>query len=105
MEIDDFGKGSSSLSMLKDIRADVLKIDMGFVRGKTNPERSRIILESVIEMAGNLDMDVITEGVETRKQVDDLVAMGCHAFQGFYFSRPIPVRDFEIVARHQLGGE
>lgn len=101
VEIDDFGKGSSSLSLLKDIHADVLKIDMGFVQGENNLHRSKIILESVIEMAGQLEMDVITEGVETREQVEGLVRMGCRGFQGFYFSRPIPARDFETVVRLQ----
>lgn len=99
VEIDDFGKGYSSLSLLKDIHADVLKIDMGFIRGKSNLRRSRIILESVIEMARNLNMAVITEGVETREQVDNLLELGCNDFQGFYFSRPLPVRDFEEVVR------
>ena len=102
VEIDDFGKGSSSLSMLKDIHADVLKIDMGFIRGNTNRDRSRVILSSVIDMAGQLEMDVITEGVETRGQVDGLCRMGCRKFQGFYYSRPVPVPDFEIVARHNF---
>lgn len=103
VEIDDFGKGSSSLSMLKDIHADVLKIDMGFLQSKINLHRSRIILKSVIRMAENLKMDVITEGVETRKQVDSLKEMGCGGFQGFYFSRPIPVADFETVVRELRG--
>lgn len=102
VEIDDFGKGSSSLSMLKDIHADVLKIDMGFIRGGSNRDRSRVILSSVIDMAEQLSMDVITEGVETRDQVDRLSAMGCHKFQGFYYSRPIPVADFETVVLHNL---
>ncbi len=105
VEIDDFGKGSSSLSMLKDIHTDVLKIDMGFIRGENNRDRSRVILSSVIDMAGQLNMDVITEGVETFEQVQSLADMGCDKFQGFYFSRPIPVADFEIVARHNLERE
>ena len=99
VEIDDFGKGYSSLSLLKDIHADVLKIDMGFIRGKSNVYRSRIILGSVIDMAEQLKMDVITEGVETGEQVRALTEMGCDCFQGFYYSRPIPVQDFEAVVR------
>ena len=95
VEIDDFGKGSSSLSMLKDIHADVLKIDMGFLQGTTNLHRSRIIVRSVIKMSHNLNMDVITEGVETREQVEYLTEMGCQCFQGFYFSRPVCIADFE----------
>ena len=99
VEIDDFGKGSSSLSMLKDVHADVLKIDMGFVRGENTARRGKVILESVIEMANQLHMDVITEGVETRAQVDQLMSLGCHNFQGYYYSRPIPIADFEAIVR------
>lgn len=99
VEIDDFGKGSSSLSMLKDVNADVLKIDMGFVRGEDHITRGNVILESIIEMAVHLCMGVITEGVETRTQVENLIRLGCHNFQGFYFSRPLPVADFETIVR------
>lgn len=102
VEIDDFGKGSSSLSMLKDIHADILKIDMGFIQSSSNLHRGRVILGSVIDMAEQLKMGVITEGVETRDQVERLTEMGCHNFQGFYYSRPIPVEDFETVVRNNL---
>ena len=95
VEIDDFGKGQSSLSFLKDIRADVLKIDMEFLRETENVERSQIILQSVISMAKGLGMQVITEGVETAEQVGFLSRMGCGCFQGYYFSRPLPVAEFE----------
>ena len=102
VEIDDFGKGCSSLSLLKDIHADVLKIDMGFVRSTRNNHRSSIILGSVVDMANQLRMGVITEGVETREQVERLQAVGCHSFQGFYYSRPVPVPVFEAVALENL---
>ena len=95
VEIDDFGKGQSSLSLLKDIKADILKIDMGFLRETDNRTRSRIILRSVIGMANSLGMQVITEGVEKRAQMQALSDMGCRHFQGFYFSRPLPVEEFE----------
>lgn len=95
VEIDDFGKGYSSLVMLKDIHADVLKIDMSLLHEiETNP-RNKVILEAVIAMANRLGMDVITEGVETEEQMQILAAMGCHYYQGYYFSRPIPVAEFE----------
>ena len=97
VEIDDFGKGYSSLSLLKGINANVLKIDMGFIQDESNYERGQVILESIIKMAVNLNMGVITEGVETGEQVEKLVRLGCTHFQGFYFSRPIPVSDFETV--------
>jgi EAL domain-containing protein (putative c-di-GMP-specific phosphodiesterase class I) len=95
IEIDDFGKGYSSLSMLKDINADVLKIDMSLLQEFESKRRSRIILESVIKMAISLNMEVVSEGVETRSQLESLSAMGCTHFQGYYFSRPITVEAFE----------
>ena len=95
-EIDDFGKGQSSLSMLKDIEVDILKIDKDFLRETENEARSRIILKSVIAMAKELGMQVITEGVETAPQIEYLTSMGCNCFQGFYFSKPISVDEFEL---------
>ena len=95
IEIDDFGSGYSSLNTLKDICADVVKIDMGFLRKTENEERSNVILKNMISMSGELDMSVITEGVETREQVDKLKDMGCKMFQGYYFAKPMPVSEFE----------
>ena len=95
VEIDDFGKDNSSLNLLKNIRADVLKIDMSFLHEIVDRERSRTILRSLISMAGLLGMEVITEGVETEQQLNALLEMGCNHFQGFYFSRPVPVEEFE----------
>ncbi len=95
IEIDDFGSGYSSLNMLKDISADVLKIDMGFLRASENEVKGQDILESIIELAGKLGMRVITEGVEKESQLDMLSMMGCKIFQGYYFSKPISVEDFE----------
>ncbi len=99
VEIDDFGAGYSSLAMLKDIEADVLKIDMGFLRETEHADRSRRVLESIVRMAKRLSMETITEGVETREQVDMLNSMGCNHFQGFYFAKPMPVPEFEAFAR------
>lgn len=95
IEIDDFGSGYSSLNMLKDISADVLKIDMGFLRASENEVKGQDILESIIGLANKLGMSVITEGVEKKTQVDMLYDMGCKMFQGYYFSKPIPVDEFE----------
>ena len=95
IEIDDFGSGYSSLGMLKDIHADILKIDMIFLRDTENTERSSTILKNVISMSKELGMPVITEGVETKAHVDFLRSAGCDMFQGFYFSRPISVESFE----------
>lgn len=95
IEIDDFGSGYSSLNTLKDIKADLLKIDMLFLHETENQARSRKILNSIISMANALNMPVITEGVETKNQLDFLSDMGCGMFQGFYFSKPVSVEVFE----------
>lgn len=91
--------------MLKDVHADVLKIDMGFLAGTNNQHRSSVILESVIDMAEQLHMDVVTEGVETKQQVQQLTEMGCRIFQGYYFSRPVSVDHFETMFRGTLERE
>lgn len=102
VEIDDFGKGHSSLSLLKDIQADVLKIDMSLLNEIESDPRSRIILGSVINMAVLLGMDVIAEGVETAQQLESLKEMGCRHFQGFWFSPPVPVSEFEDKYKNAL---
>lgn len=97
VEIDDFGSGYSSFNTLKDIDVDVLKIDMGFLR-TTKPEhleRSMTILNMIISLSKMLGLSVITEGVETEEQVVKLSQMGCGIYQGYYFSKPIPVSEFE----------
>lgn len=95
IEIDDFGSGYSSLGMLKDIHADILKIDMIFLQETKNVKRSTTILKNIITMSKELGMPVITEGVETKEQVDFLMTVGCDMFQGFYFARPMHVENFE----------
>ncbi len=95
VEIDDFGSGYSSLNMLKDFDADVLKIDMGFLQKNANVNKSRIILRMIISLAKSLNMKVITEGVEQIEQVQFLREYGCDIFQGFYFAKPMSVEEFE----------
>lgn len=95
VEMDDFGSGYSSLNMLKDMPVDTLKVDMGFLRQTDHQERSRIILRMIITLSKQLGMEVVTEGVETREQVEFLTDMGCDVFQGYYFAKPMPVSDFE----------
>lgn len=94
LEIDDFGKGNSSLSLLKDINASVMKLDMGFIRETINVGRSRAILRAVINLAKDLGMLIISEGVETCDQKDVLKEMGCDVFQGYYYSKPAPIEEF-----------
>lgn len=95
VEMDDFGNGYSSLSMLKDIEIDILKIDMAFLQEAETKKRGEVILRNVITMAKDLGVPVITEGVETEEQVALLTELGSDMFQGYYFARPMPVSDFE----------
>lgn len=100
IEMDDFGSGYSSLSTLRNLIMDVLKIDMEFLRATENMEQSLKIINAIIDMAKALDMTVITEGVELEGQADTLAIMGCDYFQGYYFSRPLPVSVFEKRYMH-----
>lgn len=95
VEIDDFGSGYSSLNMLKDFSADVLKVDMIFLRGTSKGDRGRTIIRNVIELAKQLGMSTVVEGVELKEQVEDLMTMGADVFQGTYFSCAIPLDEFE----------
>lgn len=95
VEIDDFGSGYSSLNMLKEIDVDVLKLDMAFLHKTENTEKSRLIVKMIITLAKLLDMEVITEGVETKEQVKFLAEYGCDVYQGYYFAKPMPVEQFE----------
>lgn len=95
IEMDDFGSGYSSLNAVKDLKMDVLKIDMEFLHETENTNRSKLILKSIIAMAKALGMKVITEGVETKEQADYLKEIGTDIFQGYYYSKPISVPEFE----------
>jgi len=94
IEVDDFGKGYSSLSLLKDIEVDMIKIDMDFLKKTKNTEKSEIILESIISMSKRLNIDVLTEGVETKAQQEFLTSVGCNMFQGYYYDKPLSVSNF-----------
>ena len=93
--MDDFGSGYSSLNMLKDIDVDVLKVDMNFLSGGMEAEKGKIILSSVIQMAGRLGIPVIVEGVETQEQRDFLSTVGCDYVQGYYYAKPMPQEEYE----------
>lgn len=95
--MDDFGSGYSSLNTLKDIPVNVLKIDMKFLSGQSDTARGNCILASVIRMASWMDTPVIMEGVETLQQVNFLRSLGCCYVQGFYYARPMPVKDYEVL--------
>lgn len=100
VSIDDFGTAYSSLQTLKDINIDVLKIDKGFLSNigieKTRKQtKDEIVIKHIINMASDLGFDVVCEGVETFEQIEILKSIGCKVGQGYYFSRPLPIEQFE----------
>jgi diguanylate cyclase (GGDEF)-like protein/PAS domain S-box-containing protein len=97
--MDDFGTGYSSLSYLTRLPLDQLKIDQSFVSAIGTDSNGDVIVQTIITMGRTLGLNVIAEGVETKAQRDFLEQNGCHAYQGFYFSRPVPVDEFELFIK------
>ena len=88
--IDDFGTGYSSLSYLKRFPIDALKIDRSFVADALTDRDDREIVKTIVAMAGNLGIETVAEGIETREQLNLLRSLGCNRMQGFYYGRPCP---------------
>lgn len=95
LSMDDFGSGYSNLNLLKDIRVDVLKIDRECLRDIMVNPRGEKVLRGVMDMARSLGLQVVCEGIETQEQADKLQQIGCDIAQGYLFSRPTPVNEFE----------
>lgn len=95
VSMDDFGSGYSSLNMLKNVDVDVLKIDREFLEETSNSKKGREIISSVLDMAKRLNISTVSEGVETIEQVKFLQECGCDMAQGFYYSKPLPIDEFE----------
>ena len=89
--LDDFGSGYSSLNVLKDYHFDVVKIDMRFLSNLENSEKSKTLIDCIIQMANRINMLTLTEGVETRAQAEFLHSVGCDRLQGYLFGRPMPL--------------
>ena len=100
--MDDFGTGYSSLNSLKDIPLDILKLDMGFIRGNSNSQRGAGIIGHMINMAHSLDLVTVAEGVETKEQADLLTEMGCDVIQGYFYAKPLPVVEYEAILKSRI---
>ncbi len=94
ISIDDFGSGYSGLNMLSSFETDVLKLDKLFFKDRV-VEKDKIILSSIIQMAKNLNMSVIAEGIETKEQEDLSYELGCNKAQGYLYDKPLSINDFE----------
>ena len=95
VSIDEFGSGYSSLSLLQDLNFDVLKLDKSFIKTVIDNKRARTVIANVINMANELDMSIIAEGVETQEELSILKNLKCNVIQGFIFDKPLSVEDFE----------
>ena len=93
--MDDFGSGYSSFNLLKDMAVDELKIDKEFLESTDDSKRSRYIIEKIVQMAHGLDIRVVCEGVERKEQVEFLREIECDIIQGYYYSKPMPMADYE----------
>lgn len=98
LSMDDFGSGFSSLNMLKTVPLNEVKIDKEFLNETVASMKGKTVVASTIFMVNQLEMKIIAEGVETAEQAEFLLAAGCDTAQGFYYSRPIPLKDFEKLA-------
>ncbi len=98
VSMDDFGAGYSSLNSLKELPLDIIKLDAEFFRSVDDIKRSNLIVGETIALAKKLGMQIVAEGIETREQVDFLAQQDCDLIQGFYFSKPLPIKEFEEKA-------
>lgn len=105
ISIDDFGTGFSSLSLLKNIPIDVLKIDQSFFNQNSNNEKDSIVIKGIIDLVSKLNIRTVAEGIETASQVDFLKSIHCNMIQGYFFYKPMPENEFEQVLNKEYAAQ
>ncbi len=100
--LDDFGTGYSSLAYLKRLPVNQVKIDQSFVRDMATNANDAIMVKTIIDLAKNFGLEVIAEGVETEEHIVTLKQQGCTLYQGYLFSKPVPIKDFELLHRQMI---
>jgi EAL domain-containing protein (putative c-di-GMP-specific phosphodiesterase class I) len=93
--LDDFGTGFSSLSYVNKLPVDIIKIDMSLIKNLNVDSKSILIVKSIIEMSHNLNIKVVSEGIETKEQFNILKELGCNYIQGYLIGRPLPADNFQ----------
>ena len=101
--LDDFGSGYSSLNVLKNLSIDILKLDILFFKEGTDLRRERVVIANTVAMAKELNIRTIAEGVEDMEQVEFLRSIGCDVVQGYVFSRPMPLMEFDEMLKKLNG--
>jgi EAL domain-containing protein (putative c-di-GMP-specific phosphodiesterase class I) len=105
LAIDDFGSGHSSLSRLNQMRVSTLKIDRSFVQGLPHDRNATVLVSSIIQLARNLGLEPLAEGIETEEQRGFFLDHGCELGQGFHFSRPVRAKEIETIYRASRASE
>ena len=95
MSIDDFGAGYSSLGVFEQIPASVIKLDRSFLLNQQSRDRQVAIMRGIVNMANNLQAQIVCEGVETEEDIQLMREIGAYVAQGYYYSKPIPEKEFE----------
>lgn len=101
VSMDDFGSGYSSLNMLKELHVDILKIDRNFMNEVVATEKGKTVIRHTISMATDLNLEIISEGVETEEQAKFLLQNGCNTAQGFFYSKPLAIDNYETFVYGQ----
>lgn len=102
IEIDDFGSGYSSFNTIIDLPFDILKIDMQIIKSMDRSDKVKEIIKMLIKLSKTMESVTVAEGVETKEQCDFLKENGCDVIQGYYFSKPLPLEEFEELIKKEL---